>query len=954
MKVLTGRLSNVSFLLGLLLFLVIAYQALALAPNAPENLRVFDKSNPVGTDERPFFGWYVNDPDDNEIQTAYQILVASSQGNLDAGNGDLWDSGKVASCRQNYVYYAGTPLAAATRFYWKVRTWDKDNNASPYSATGVFNTGLFTNTDWSGAQWIKRDTSVADDFTYYRRKVTLPDKTLRRAVVYVTACHDYQLYINGDLIGKGPAYHYPEYFYYNAYDITDALISGGENVFAALTHWYGSGQGRPAGTRGFLLKAIIEYDDDTTTIIGTNASWKQRQATAWVTGQPQRNGEGVGYVTKIDARQIIDNWQSLSFDDSSWDAAVEIGSPPVTPWTGVLQPDLTDVIEEVITPISVNDLGGGTYVVDLGKVYSGMPSIDFSGGEPGTIVNMRGGYTLNPNGTVSTSTDQNTNMSYYFVLNNQDTVFEPIVYLGMRYFQVDNSPNPLTTANVRFIKRHYEFDPSRSSFTSSDIMLNQVWEVMKHSLIVCAQEALVDTPTREKGGFLGDSWSQGAAALMTMADRTMNHRILLEFINSQDQYWPDGRMNAVYPNGDGKRDIPDYTQMFPLWLWDYYIQTGDIEFLSDNYQKIKNIADYVDTYRNGTTGLIHNLAGGSGSYLYGIIDWPATMRYGYDMSAEARTVINTYAWADYNIVARVANVLGHSTDRDTYRTKADAIKEAINVQLLETNGRYVDGLLSGGAQSTHVSQHANMFPLALGIVEPSNFDTVVAAIKERQMSCGMVTVRFLCEAVGLADEGEHLLELYTNTSWDGWANNIAKGATATWESWDADTQGQSMSHAWGAVGLLGIVEYIVGIKALKPQHELVQIKPLDFGNSLAHVDATLPTDRGDIRVNWNRNSTHFDMTLTLPDNVKAKVYLPQLSISGTMVKVNGASVTATQKGRYLYVENIGSGTNTFERTALKADFSGNGIVDLADFAILARNWLNCGRIPPSKCNEIDL
>jgi alpha-L-rhamnosidase len=67
----------------------------------------------------------------------------------------------------------------------------------------------------------------------------------------------------------------------------------------------------------------------------------------------------------------------------------------------------------------------------------------------------------------------------------------------------------------------------------------------------------------------------------------MNLRALNEFLDSQDHYWPDGRMNAVYPNGDGKRDIPDYTQFFLFWAWDYYLQTGDKEWLLKNYSKLK-------------------------------------------------------------------------------------------------------------------------------------------------------------------------------------------------------------------------------------------------------------------------------------------------------------------------------------------------------------------------------
>ena len=235
--------TNLKLTLFCLTFVFIQpYCSYALAPDAPDNLRCCDKFNPVGTDDKPYFGWYVNDPDNNEIQTAYQITVASSLTNLDANKGDLWDSGKVNSSKQNYIYYEGTPLTPATRCYWKVRTWDKDGNVSSYSAAAMLDTGLFTSIDWAPTKWIKRDTDVADDYTYYRRNLSLPNKTIKRAIIYISAVHNYELYLNGNLIGKGLAYHYPQYQYYNAYDITSDLTANSENIFACLTHWFGGGQ----------------------------------------------------------------------------------------------------------------------------------------------------------------------------------------------------------------------------------------------------------------------------------------------------------------------------------------------------------------------------------------------------------------------------------------------------------------------------------------------------------------------------------------------------------------------------------------------------------------------------------------------------------------------------------------------------------------------------------------
>lgn len=886
----------------------------ATAPGAPTNLRASDKVKPVGTNSKLFFGWYVNDTDNNEVQTAYQILVASSLQKLNAGKADVWDSGKIASSMQNYVDIVGNMIKSGTRYYWKVRTWDKTGIAGPYSAATYFDTGLFASSDWSGAKWVKRNTEDRDDYTYYRKNVSLNKKAVKRAIAYVAACQNFEFYVNGKLVSKGSSNHYPQYAYYNAFDVTALLKSGVANNLSALTHWYGGGQGRATGTRGFILKLVTEYADGSKTTTGTDNTWKQTQAAYWTPDQPRRNGEGNGYVDKIDSRKAMIGWNTTAFNDASWDAAVEIGAPPVAPWINPLRADLTRVEEETVKPVSVKKLPNGSYLIDLGKIYAGMPHINFEGGKAGDVVNIRGAYLLNDDGTASEKRgNQSTNLNYYFTLNGKKAVFEPMVYLAYRYIQVDNSPNVLTTDNVQFITRHFELDASKASFNTSDAMLNQVWNLQLRSLIQGAQEGFVDTPTREKGAFLGDGSYQGPPAMATMGERAMNHRVLLEFLDSQDQYWPDGRLNAVYPNVDGKRDIPDYTQEYLIWIWDYYLQSGNIEFLKTNYDKLKKVADYVHTYTNPTTGLIHNLAGGGGAYKFGIIDWPQSMRYGYDMATESRTVIDALAYIDYDVMASVAAVVGNTADQKTYSTYADAMKQAMNAKLLNADGVYIDGLKTDLTQSTHVSQQANMYAYATGIVPEANKKAVFNAVKERKMASGMVTLRYLPEAIGVANDGEHMINLYTNKDWDGWAKTISKGGTMTWEAWDADEANESLSHPWGAIGLLAMQEYMLGIKVLKPQHELIQIKPLDFGNRLKFAQGVLPGDRGNTSVKWERNSTQYLLTLKIPVNVTAKVYVPKCGVANNKVVVDGKEVLGIPEGDYLLVGKLGSGIHTFER-----------------------------------------
>ena len=66
-------------------------------PPAVNELRCEYQEAPLGVDTlKPRFSWGISSQDRGVLQGAYQILVARSRANLNADNGDMWDSGKVA------------------------------------------------------------------------------------------------------------------------------------------------------------------------------------------------------------------------------------------------------------------------------------------------------------------------------------------------------------------------------------------------------------------------------------------------------------------------------------------------------------------------------------------------------------------------------------------------------------------------------------------------------------------------------------------------------------------------------------------------------------------------------------------------------------------------------------------------------------------------------------------
>ena len=94
--------------------------------------------DPLGIDTpQPRLSWVLESGQRGQRQTAYEILVASSAELLAEDQGDLWQSGKVASDETAQVVYAGKPLGSRQACFWKVRAWDRQDKPSDWSPAHV-------------------------------------------------------------------------------------------------------------------------------------------------------------------------------------------------------------------------------------------------------------------------------------------------------------------------------------------------------------------------------------------------------------------------------------------------------------------------------------------------------------------------------------------------------------------------------------------------------------------------------------------------------------------------------------------------------------------------------------------------------------------------------------------------------------------------------------------------
>lgn len=285
---------------------------------AVKELRCEYRMNPQGIDVvHPRLSWIVESAQRGQKQSAYQILVASSETDLSAGKGDLWDSQKVNSDQTCQITYAGKDLPSRQDCVWKVRVWDKDGKPSEWSAPARWSMGLCKTADWQ-ARWIGCDAALEvpegakalaveqckwvrypdkkrdpKDFTFVARKqFEVPaGAKVRRAVFSLYCDNECKATVNGKSVGQSARWESTAHL-----DAT-AAVQAGQNVATVSV-----------SNSDFLFPAVIgkltvKFEQGADLVVPIDASWKFSQKPAA-------------------------GWDKAGFDDKAWLGGEEMKNSP--------------------------------------------------------------------------------------------------------------------------------------------------------------------------------------------------------------------------------------------------------------------------------------------------------------------------------------------------------------------------------------------------------------------------------------------------------------------------------------------------------------------------------------------------------------------------------------------------------------------------------------------------
>ena len=704
---------------------------------------------------------------------------------------------------------------------------------------------------------------------------TLPE----RGTLYATAHGVYALWLNGKRVDgcrlAPETTSYPEQLYYQIYDLTD-LLRPGENELRLLLGdgWWIGRIGLPGyscqyGDRlGFLGQLELDYGGRVERIV-TDGAYESR---------PSR----ICYSDLF----MGEKWD-LTLPDRPWTPCRETSLPsdpltvqpipPLRPWTA-------------LPPVRLDYTPNGELVADFGQCLAGVVELTLDC-PPGTVVTLDHSETLDEAGNFFRNIlGRNKDQQDKVVCGQGETRFCPeFTYHGFRYVRLTG----VKKEEVRSIRALAIGTPQEETgwFSCSDPRLNQLQHNIRWSTRSNMVSVPTDCPQREKQGWTGDILAFAPTGCFNYDLKGFLEAWLGQMRLEQTE---DGGIPIVIPSYPAQTEMQirgfggntsaawsDACVLVPLELYRSY---GDKQILRDNLAMMEGWmafirratevkpADYDSRDPAAKERCRYLWTGG---FHFG--DW-IIPSYQDDIMGGAAVTSRVIAACQYAVTVKgfleVLEALEEPEEKiASYRSLLANIRRAIREEFV-----HEDGTIDGGLQGLYVMvlySGAAEGPLAQKVA-----GQLVRLIEENGgcLDTGFVSVPHLLDVLVEQGHEDVAWKLLFQTKSPSWLYQVEQGATSVWENWnairpDGTVTASSFNHY--ALGCVGdwIYRHIGGLRRVAPGWQTVEFAP-DLNCGLEYADCGYQTPYGKVGCRWQKTEVGFELELTVPNGVEAKLCLP--------------------------------------------------------------------------------
>lgn len=871
---------------------------------------------PLGVDDpHPEFSWQLRSNVRDQKQTAYRVIVATSKVKAEAGQGDMWDSGRVSSDCSLNVKYAGRELKSQRQYFWSVEVWGAESKAFARSPACGFGMGVLDPSEWR-AHWIRAPlpptNESAPPLPYLRRSFDV-NKPVERALLRVTSLGYYEAHLNGRRVTQDeflPAWTGSrKRVQYRSYDVT-RMLRRGKNVIGALL-----GPGFHAGwippnvsayARGdqplLYAQLRIEYADGSSSEVVTDGSWKTKPSP--ILASDVYMGES------FDARQAVRGWDTVAFDDSGWrSVAVDdraIGSAKLD---SSIQPAVRRIA--VRRALRITEPEPGHFVFDFGQNMSGRLRLRVRG-SAGTTITMKHGEVLYPDGRIYTRNLRLARATDQFTLaGNGVETFEPtFTYHGFRYAELIGYPGRPSLGSVRAVVLHTHVEEI-SEFESSNQLINRIEDAGAWTALNNMFTHPTDCNQRdERLPFVSQDLLAYAQTWTYITDGDAYFANWMRTVDESQR--PSGAYPWVVPDHPRFAGTPGHSDAAVELVYMLWQQYGNTRVISRHWASLKRYLKFLEDQSPDNIG--------TGASLGDWLSWPMTRFIG-----QSHEMIATgYLFYMARVMSEMGAAISEDQDAAHYRDLAHGAWTAFNREFVTSEGRVRDW-------SGEESQTGYVMALWMGllpeVLRAKAADHLVVSIEANDMhlTTGFLAAHKILPVLTATGHNEIAYALIKQTTVPSWGYMIERwDATTIWERWDSIhpdgtfaendppvAEMNSFNHlGYAGVGMW-LYETAGGIvrDASSPGYKHFSVYPRP-GGGLTYANTSHQSPYGQIVSRWCMTGEIFKLHVEIPVNSTATVYVPARSGNAVSIDQPGARYIGKIQDGFARYE-VGSGSYDF-------------------------------------------
>ena len=714
--------------------------------------------------------------------------------------------------------------------------------------------------------------------------------------LHVSADERFELYLDGQLVGRGPDRGDPAHWTFHSYDVT----------FEPGTHWIAArvwslGEEAPfaqlSSGHGFLLAAEAFTGDLAGDVLNTGvAGWDsavlpghrtRAKGDAWGCGSKYVGDGGAiawGWTTGNEpADRVV--WSPGRIGDPGYaQAFVNDMAPGPILVPAILPPQHEQSAEAGVVrhvaehpprtstrdlPIRADDhdperaagwnaLLAGTeltvpagscwrVLIDLGDYLCAYPEVGTRGGA-GAAVRVHWQESLyHADGSGKGNRDEIEGKLFgrpglaedgpgdLFIAGGGEEDHSTLWWEAGRYVEVlvTTQDEPLVLTRLGFVETHYPYADS-AGFAASDPRLAEVGRLALRTLQMCSHETTMDCPYYEQLQYAGDTRLQCLVAYAGCDDDRLARHALLAFDRSRTV---DGLTRSRTPSRILQR-IPPFSLWWVAMVHDFALWRGDLDFVGTLMPGVRAVLDAHRRQVDGD-GVFHALDG------WNFTDWVGAWEAGAPPSAHwgVSAILQLQLSHVLRLAAELETWLDEPELAERNRRLVDRLTVAAEEHFYDTE----TGLYADDTSHTRWSEHAQCLALLAGA---EHGESAVRRMldPDREVALEQTTVYFdhyLFEALFRVDRTDVLLDRLGL-----WFDLLDNGLKTVVEQPEPT---RSDCHAWGAHPRFHFIASLLGIRPTAPGMSTISVTPRLGG--LAWAEGSVATPYGTIRVRAGADGT---------------------------------------------------------------------------------------------------